>query len=90
MTKKKEQITEMREFGKERIDVAFKKAAGHEKPYFVWGFTMQPKGNDPRLVECRVNIDSEGKPLALELHVITRKADHSARDEKVLVVDWPE
>ncbi len=69
---------------------AFKKAAGHDKPYIVWGFNLQPKENDPRLVETRLLIDGDGKPTAIEIHLITRKADHSARDEKVVMADWPE
>ncbi len=68
---------------------AFKKGAGHDEAHIVWGFNLQPKGNDPRLVENRVLIDGDGKPTALEIHLITRKADSSARDEKVLTVDWP-
>jgi hypothetical protein len=69
---------------------AFKKAAGHEEPYIVWGFNLQPKDNDPRLVENRVIIDKSGKPSALELHLITRKGDGSARDEAVASIEWPE
>ncbi len=71
------------------LKMAFKKAAGHEEPYFVWGFNLQPKDGDPRLVENRVLVDADGKPTALELHLITRKADSSARDEKVVKVEWP-
>ena len=66
-----------------------KKAAAHEEPYVVWGFHLQPSANDPRLVETRVLIDSEGRPTSLELHVVTRKADRSANDEKVAIVPWP-
>ena len=69
---------------------AFKKAAGHEEPYCVWGFNLQPKGDDPRLVENRVLIDRGGKPTALEIHLITRKADGSARDKAVVSVEWPQ
>jgi hypothetical protein len=68
---------------------AIKKAAGHDQPHVVWGFSLQPTENDPRLVENRVLIDGEGKPSALEVHLITRKADNSARDEKLVTVDWP-
>lgn len=68
---------------------AFKKAAGHDEAYVVWGFNLKPGEGDPRLVENRILLDSDGKPSALELHLITRKADHSARDEKVVVVPWP-
>ena len=68
---------------------ALKKAAGHDEPYLAWGFNLQPSGNDPRLVENRILVGSDGKPSALELHLIARKADHSARDEKVVTVPWP-
>jgi len=68
---------------------AFRKAAGHEEPYIVWGFNLLPKGNDPRLVENRVLIDERGKPAAIEIHLITRKADGSARDKEVVSVEWP-
>lgn len=69
---------------------AFRKAAGHEEPYIVWGFNLQSKNDDPRLVENRILIDENGNPSALEIHLITRKADGSARDKKVVSVDWPE
>jgi len=69
---------------------AFKKAAGHDETQVVWGFNLQPRENDPRLVENRVLIDGDGKPTALEIHLITRKADHSARDEKVVTIPWPD
>ncbi len=69
---------------------AFKKAAGHDEPYVVWGFNLEPKDNDPRLVENRILLDDAGKPTALELHLITRKDDHSARDEQMVTIPWPE
>jgi len=68
---------------------ALKKAANHDEPYLVWGFNLLPKGSDPRLVENRILLDSNGKPSALELHLITRKADQSAREEQVATVPWP-
>lgn len=68
---------------------AIKKAAGHDEPHIVWGFNLQPSEGDPRLVETRVLIDGDGRPTSLEHHLITRKADQSARDEKVVTVPWP-
>lgn len=65
---------------------ALKKAANHEEPYVVWGFHLQPKKSDPRRVESRILLDAEGKATALELHLITRKADHSAKEEQVVTV----
>ena len=68
---------------------AFRKAAGHEEPQIVWGFNLQPKDNDPRQVENRVLIDENGKPTEVEIHLVTRKADGSARDKQVASVEWP-
>jgi hypothetical protein len=68
---------------------SIKRAAGHDEPYCVWGFNLQPKEGDPRLVENRVILDSDGKPSALEVHLITRKADGSAREEQVATIPWP-
>ncbi|MCP4716337.1 MAG: hypothetical protein GY868_14555, partial [Deltaproteobacteria bacterium] len=65
------------------LKAAFKKAAGHDEPYLVWGFNLQSKDGDPRLVENRVILDGNGKPSAIEVHLITRKADGSAREEQV-------
>jgi hypothetical protein len=69
---------------------AVQKAANHDERYVVWGFHLQPKDDDPRLVENRILLDASGKPSALELHLITRSADHSARDEQVVTVPWPQ
>lgn len=68
---------------------AIKKAAAHEEPHVVWGFNLQPKETDPRLVENRLLIDNDGKPKAIEIRLITRKADRSPMTEKVASVDWP-
>jgi hypothetical protein len=68
---------------------ALRKAAAHEEKYLVWGFNLKPSEGDPRLVENRVLVDAEGKPTALEVHLVTRKADGSAMAEVVETVDWP-
>ncbi len=65
---------------------AFKKAVGHDETHVVWGFHLQPKQNDPRMVENRVVIDEDGDPTALEIHLVTRMADHSARLKRRLAV----
>ncbi len=60
------------------------------KEYFEWGYTLRPKdgSNDKRLVETRV-YQKEGKPTHVEIHLITRNADGSAKEEKVGRFDWP-
>jgi hypothetical protein len=61
------------------------------KEFFNWGFTLKPKeeSNDKRLVETMV-FQKEGKPTHVELHLITRNADGTPKDEKVLKFDWPQ
>lgn len=71
------------------LNGAIKRAAGHDEPHIVWGFSLQPSKGDPRLVETRLLIDGDGRPTSLEHHLITRKADQAARDEKVVTVPWP-
>jgi hypothetical protein len=68
---------------------ALKKAANHDEPHVVWGFNLQPKEGDPRLVENRILLGSDGEPTALEVHLVTRKADGSAREKKTVTADWP-
>jgi hypothetical protein len=68
---------------------ALRKAAGQGQKYLVWGFNLQPKEGDPRLVENRILIDGDGNPTALEVHLITRNADSSAKDEQLATVPWP-
>ncbi len=68
---------------------ALRKASAHDEKYIVWGFNLASKDNDPRLVENRVMIDENGNPSAIEVHLITRKADGSAMEEKVAVAAWP-
>ena len=66
-----------------------RKAAAQGEPYLVWGFNLQPREGDPRLVETRIFFDDAGYTTKIELHLITRKADNSAMEEQVAVVDWP-
>jgi len=61
------------------------------KESFTWGFTLKPReeSNDKRLVETLV-FQKEGKPTHAELHLITRNADGSPKEEKVMKFDWPQ
>ncbi len=68
---------------------AMRKAAGHDEPHVVWGFNLQPKAGDPRLVENRIILGSDGSPSALEVYLITRKADSSARESHIATIAWP-
>lgn len=61
------------------------------KESFGWGFALKPRegSNDTRLVETSVH-QKEGKPTHVELHLITRNADGSPKEEKVMKFDWPQ
>lgn len=72
-------------------DMALKqsqKALAEGKEYYTWGFNLQPKETDPRLVETRV-YQKDGKPSKVEVHLILRKADGSAKEELVGSFDYP-
>ena len=42
------------------------------------GFRFNTSESDPRVVESRVFGDEQGNPTALEVHLVTRKADGTA------------
>jgi len=71
------------------LDGYILKALGKGETYFVWGFNLTPSPGDPRLVENRIYFDEERNITSVELHLITRKADSSPNEEKVLKIDWP-
>jgi hypothetical protein len=70
------------------IEKQAQKAQGEGNEYFVWGFNLQPRDNDPRLVETRV-FQTDGKATKVEVHLILRNADGSAKDEVVGSFDYP-
>ncbi len=57
--------------------------------YWVFGFNLVSKDDDPRLVENRLFYDGDGNPTKVEIHVITRNGDGSAKPELVEAFDWP-
>jgi hypothetical protein len=64
-------------------------AAAKGLNYMKFGFNLEPKGEDPRLVENRLYFDDSKNPTHIEMHVITRKADGSPTEKKVAKFDWP-
>jgi hypothetical protein len=65
------------------------KAADSGEKYMIFGFNMQPKGDDPRLVENRLYFNDSRSPTHIEIHVVTRKADGSPADKQMAKFDWP-
>ncbi len=64
-------------------------AAKSGQDYFVMGFGMTPRGDDPRLVENRIYFDEMLQPSAVEVHLVTRNPDGSPTEKQVVRFDWP-
>src|SRR5262245_46876964 len=58
------------------------------KPWFAWGFGIDPSAGDPRQVQFRVHC-RDGAAAEVEMLVQTRKFDHSADAPKSVRFDWP-
>jgi len=67
------------------VETAAKKGEDH----VVFGFRMEPKEDDPRRVENRLYFDGSLKPTRVDMHLVVRKADGSAREEQVASFPWP-
>ena len=58
------------------------RAAGAQgKPWFPWGFSIDPSEGDPRCVQFRVHVEG-GKPSAVEMFLQCRKFDGTADEAK--------
>ena len=58
------------------------------KPFFLWGYKLEPTASDPRQIEFRVDQES-GIPKELEIFVRLRQFDQSADKPQSLRVPWP-
>ncbi|MHC4777959.1 MAG: hypothetical protein ACYTFG_05195 [Planctomycetota bacterium] len=68
---------------------ALAEGAKKGESYVPWGFRLAPKEDDPRMVETRILFDEGRNPLKVEIHVVTRWADGSAKAEQVGEFPWP-
>ena len=68
---------------------ALRSAVAQGQEFLHWGFRFQSGEGDARMVESRVFGDERGQPTALEVHLVTRKADGSATEPKIARIDWP-
>ena len=76
-------LTEQRSRG------AISRGCRPHRDYFVMGFGMSPKGEDPRMVENRIYFDQQLQPSVVEVHLVTRKPDGSPTEKQVVRFDWP-
>lgn len=58
------------------------------KPWFQWGFSIDPSAGDPRCVQFRVHV-ANGQPSEIEMFVQLRKFDGSADAPKSVRFAWP-
>ncbi|MEO6996329.1 MAG: hypothetical protein ABI273_22180 [Lacunisphaera sp.] len=63
-----------------------REAAAKSEAYFTWGYSFTPSPDDPRQIEFRV-YQTAGAPAALEIFVVTRNADGSAKPAKSLRIE---
>jgi len=68
-----------------RID----QAADAGDDHVCFGFRMEPKPDDPRKVENRLYFDADRQPTRVEIEVVTRRIDGTAREPLVASFDWP-
>lgn len=98
--KKSKQLLKMWTKGLERkssvdpLNPKFRKhmsaAAVAGRDYFIVGHDLKPTSKDPRLMELRIYFDeAEMKPKHMELHMAVRNKNGSAKDTKIIKVDWP-
>ena len=59
-----------------------REAGANNQSYFTWGYSFTPSLGDPRQIEFRV-YQQAGAPHALEIFIVTRKADGSAQEPKI-------
>lgn len=59
-----------------------------DKPYFQWGYSVDPSPGDPRHIAFRVYV-MEGRPSEVEMFVQLRKFDGSPDTPKSVRFPWP-
>jgi hypothetical protein len=75
-------------FEPEAMRLQARAAGAQGKPWFAWGWSMDPSAGDPRQVQFRVHV-SAGKPSEIEMFVQTRKFDGTAEAPQSVKFPWP-
>jgi hypothetical protein len=63
-------------------------AGAQGKPWFPWGFSIDPSPGDARCVQFRVHVQN-GQPHEIEMYLQVRKFDGSADAPKSVKFAWP-
>jgi hypothetical protein len=75
-------------FDPEAMRTQSRAAGAQGKPYFVWGFNMEPSADDVRQIEFRVHV-ANGAASSIEMLVQMRNFDGSAAAAKSVSFPWP-
>jgi hypothetical protein len=75
-------------FEPEAIAGKARTAGAHGKPWFQWGYSIDPCESDPRTVQFRVHV-KDGKPQALEMFMQLRNGDGTLDSPRSVRFDWP-
>ncbi len=75
-------------FEPEAMRLQARAAGAQGKPFFTWGFSMDPSAGDPGTVQFRVHV-AGGKPASIEMFVQMRKFDSTAEAPVVVSFPWP-
>lgn len=75
-------------FEPEAMRLQSRAAGAQGKPFFVWGFSMDPTAGDPRQVQFRVHVQ-DGKPASIEMFVQMRRFGGAADAPKSVSFPWP-
>lgn len=75
-------------FEPEAMRLQSRAAGAQGKPYFVWGFNLEPGADETRQIEFRVHV-ANGAPASIEMLVRMRNADGSAAAPTSVSFPWP-
>jgi hypothetical protein len=75
-------------FEPEAMRLQSRHAGAQGKPYFTWGWSLDPSAGDPRCIQFRVHI-KDGKPAEIEIFMVLRKADGTADAPRSVKFAWP-
>lgn len=63
-------------------------AHGEGRSWFTWGYSLEPRAGDPRMIQFRVHV-RDGEPDEVEVLVRLRRADHSPGELHAIRFLWP-
>jgi hypothetical protein len=76
-------------FEPEAMRLQARAAGAQGKPWFPWGYSLDPSAGDPRQIQFRVHVTG-GKPSEVEIFVQLRKFDGTAEEAQSVTFPWPQ